>query len=623
MSLFEQASIFVTPNAVKAGKLYTLKPEFDTSGALPVAYSLDVVRATNATRVDSNSLVEIPRTNLALQSQTFDNASWNKANVTVLANVTVTDAPDGTLTAEKLIENATNTQHFINQGINVVAGITYTQSIFVKSAERFRFRLEFPTGQFATNDRIVFDLSNGTFSGVAGSPTMTQLSDGWWRITISSTCTTSGVSNFVPMIMPNSGTSTIYLGDGTSGIFIWGAQYQTGNVATEYIPTTTSIRTRFADITQDGASASNIPRLDYTNGSCPSILVEPQRTNLLLRSEEFNNAFWLKEGGSINANVTTSPDGTSNADKLIETAVSILHGFRNDTGILISGTHTFSIYLKRDERRYVNLSYNTVGQNYTTGLVVDLDNGNITQVFGSGFASTPTSLSVSNGWYRVSFTATFSGTSFVYVNGAISGTPLTSSGRASYTGVVGEGYFIWGAQLEAGSNATSYIPTVASAVTRNADVISKTGISDLINSVEGCFYVEASSFINGGNFRQFSLSNGTDNSRLTMGWSSVTSRLLARLDIGGTNIVNSDIFSFNQTSNNKVLFKWGSGNFKVFINGVERLNLTSLTMPTANLFTKLGFDRGSSAGFFEGNVKEVIVFPTQLTDQECINLTTL
>jgi len=178
-------------------------------------------------------------------------------------------------------------------------------------------------------------------------------------------------------------------------------------------------------------------------------------------------------------------------------------------------------------------------------------------------------------------------------------------------------------QHELGSYPTSYIPTTTTAVTRVADSASKTGISSLINSPEGSFYVEAKALFNGGSFRQFSLSNGTDNSRLTMGWSSVESRLLVRLDIGGTNIINTDILSFNQTSNNKVLFKWVSGNFKVFINGVEKLSLTSLTMPTANLFTKLGFDRGSSAGFFEGNVQSVMIFPAALSDTDAIALTTL
>jgi hypothetical protein len=275
--------------------------------------------------------------------------------------------------------------------------------------------------------------------------------------------------------------------------------------------------------------ASNVPRLDYSNGSCPSILVEPQRTNLLLNS----------------ATVATQIINV--------TAVAHTISFYGSGTITLSGVHSATV-----------VGTGTTRKTYTF---------------------TPTAGTL---------TLTVSGTC---TNG----------------------------QLEAGAYPTSYIPTISASVTRNADVISKTGISSLINSEEGCFYVEASSFINGGYFRLFSLSDGSTNNRLSIAWSTTTNTLLAFMNIGGTIRVNNNITPFNQTSNNKVLFKWGSGNFKVFVNGVERLSLTSVTMPTANLFNRLGFDIGSSSGsgFFEGNVKEVIVFPVELTDQECINLTTL
>jgi len=365
--------------------------------------------------------------------------------------------------------------------------------------------------------------------------------------------------------------------------------------------------------------ANNVPRLDYTNSTCPSILVEPQRTNLTQRSEDFSNGYWGKTNSDITSNTAIAPDGNLTADtfsdRVLTTQTYVLRRNQSYT----SGTaYTSSFFAKNLDRRYVYVRFvsNVFGTNkyvffdLQLGTIIRVDSGVTAEIINYG-----------NGWFRCIATSTALLTTSVE-NGILIG--LSDNGvNVAYTNPSVKSIYLWGAQLEAGSNATSYISTAASAVTRNADVISKTGISSLINSVEGCFYVEAKSFVNGGSFRQFSLSNGTDNSRLVIGWSSVASRLLVRLDIGGTNIVNTDILSFNQTSNNKVLFKWGGGNFKVFINGVEKLSLTSLTMPTANLFTKLGFDRGSSAGFFEGNVNEVIVFPTQLTDDECINLTTI
>ena len=273
---------------------------------------------------------------------------------------------------------------------------------------------------------------------------------------------------------------------------------------------------------------ANEVRFDYTNGSCPSILVEPQRTNLVF------------------------PSATATTKTKTVTATAHTLSFYGTGSVVLSGV--------------------------ATGTLV-----------GTGTSN------------RVSLTFTPTAGSLI----------LTVVGSVTN----------W--QLEAGANATSYIPTVASSVTRNADVISKSGISSLINSEEGCFFVEANSLINGGAFRQITLSNGTDNSRLTIAWSSIVNTLLIRMDVAGVNVVSNNITPFNQTSNNKILIKWGGGNLKTFVNGVERLSLTSLTMPTANLFTKLGFDRGVSATFFEGNVKSVLVFPTQLTDQQCIALTTL
>jgi hypothetical protein len=585
MSLFEQASLIVTPNAFKAGKLYSIK------GA-----DLDVVRATTATRVNSAGLIELVPRNLVQYSEQFENATWTKSQLTISANAIT--SPNGYVTADKIIPSVVSAQHILRVAsapINLISGVSIaTYSIYAKQGEYYNFRL----GTSATASiGATFNLSNGTISNnTAISASIQDVGNGWYR------CIVRGLVGSVldALILNNLGVDT-FAGNAVNGLFLWGAQIEETSTATDYYPTTDRL---------------NIPRLDYTNGSCPSILVEPQRTNIFPKSQ--TTSTWVFTNISRTANNGISPDGTQNADLLAATSSGAVT-FNSDSStssVVIGQPFIFSFFIKLNAPFTSNIGLNIItvrlrGTDLWTPrptININIETGEVTNFTG---ASNILSQNYGNGWYRISFgaTATGTGTTSLQTN-----TGLTMDGGS---------FFIWGFQFEQGSNATSYIPTVASAVTRNADVISKTGISDLINSEEGCFYVEASSFINGGNFRQFSLSNGTDNSRLTMGWSSVTSRLLARLDIGGTNIVNSDIFSFNQTSNNKVLFKWGGGNFKVFINGVESLNLTSLTMPTANLFTKLGFDRGSSAGFFEGNVKEVIVFPVQLTDQECINLTTL
>jgi hypothetical protein len=611
MSLFDSASLVVTPNGQKAGKLYSIKPT-DGSG------DLSVVRATSATRVDANGLVEIPRTNLLTYSEQFDNANWLKGNSTITANATT--SPDGTTTADKLIPNnlavLSSISNFARQAITKSASsVQYTYSVFAKQGGLNSIRLFSSSSIVTDNASATFLLvdgsisvsavASGNFSGASAS--VFDYENGWYRCSL--TFTTNSETTLTNRIIPTDSVLTV--SDGILGIFIWGAQLEQGVSATEYIPTVASIRTKFAGITQDGSSASNIPRLDYTNGSCPSILVEPQRTNLVLRSEQFDNASWTKTDSTITANSSTAPDGTFTADSLIENTSTNVH--RAFQTLAVTGTHTYSFYVKANGRQWIAIG---AGNTSSFGALAyfDIENG----VLGTVLVGSANIENAGNGWYRCSVTGIGNGggTSFnLWLANA--------NNSISYLGNGTSGIFVWGAQLEAGANATSYIPTTSASVTRNADVISKTGISSLINSVEGCFYVEAKSFVNGGSFRLFSLSDGTTNNRITIGWSSITNTLLTFMNLGGTIRVNNNITLFNQTLNNKVLFKWGDGNFKVFVNGVEKLSLTSVIMPTANLFNRLGFDIGSNSGNFEGNVNEVIVFPTQLTDDECINLTTI
>jgi len=215
--------------------------------------------------------------------------------------------------------------------------------------------------------------------------------------------------------------------------------------------------------------ASNIPRLDYTNGSCPSILVEPQRTNLLAYSEDFDDADWDKINVTITANATTSPSGVQDADM---TTNSTLVDDRYQQLIFTpsSGFRTISIYAKAGTASIVGLqTYDNVSD---AQAFFDLSNGTITSTSGG---ATATITDVGDGWYRLTHTYN-SPTNVVFF-------------QIQLGSQVGTRYF-WGAQLEAGSYATSYIKTTSASVTRNADVISKTGISSLIGQTEGTMFLD-------------------------------------------------------------------------------------------------------------------------------------
>jgi hypothetical protein len=259
MSLLDNASLLLTPNAYKEGKLYSVIPS-DGSG------DFTFTRATTATRVNSDGLVELVPYNLLQYSEEFDNAAWGKARTTIDANVIT--APDGTLTADKLVEDINTGEHNVRVDYsNNVIG-SYVASIYAKAAERTN--LQFVTTGSVGNSRINFDLLSGIVSaqGFGATGSITNVGDGWYRCIVELNATAqSFVRNQWNLITsPTSARVEYYTGDGTSGLFIWGAQFVEGTSARDYLRTETRL---------------NIPRLDYSLGGCPNILLEPQRTNLV------------------------------------------------------------------------------------------------------------------------------------------------------------------------------------------------------------------------------------------------------------------------------------------------------------------------------------------------------
>jgi hypothetical protein len=189
-------------------------------------------------------LIEEQRTNLLTYSEQFDNAAWTKFQSSITANAAT--APDGTLTADKEIPANGVAGTYIAQGFSATSGTTYTYTVYAKASEFSELRLLGESGAFGSNNTGVYNLSTGVASVAAGSPTvsMTSVGNGWWRCvwTATATATTTGA------VQQRINTT----GDGTSGLFIWGAQLEAGAFATSYIPTTTAATTRSADIASIG-----------------------------------------------------------------------------------------------------------------------------------------------------------------------------------------------------------------------------------------------------------------------------------------------------------------------------------------------------------------------------------
>ena len=252
--------------------------------------------------------------------------------------------------------------------------------------------------------------------------------------------------------------------------------------------------------------ASGAPRI--TN---KGVLIEESRTNLLLQSQTFDNASWAKGSSTISADVIAAPDGTLTADKLQEDSVNTSHQIMQTVSKSASAiAYTYCVYAKASERSWVQLALYD-GVSLGTRVWFNISSGTVgsTQNIGAGFTSVSTSISAYvNGWYKVCVTATSSAATninpYIYV--------ATGDAVLSYAGTTGYGVYIWGAQLEAGSFPTSYIPTTSASVTRPADVFYYSGLSAL-SALTVAAQVSANHTPVGNEF-PVSLDDGTGNNRL-------------------------------------------------------------------------------------------------------------
>lgn len=234
--------------------------------------------------------------------------------------------------------------------------------------------------------------------------------------------------------------------------------------------------------------AANTPRFDFNPITlvCRGLLIEEARSNLFLQSQMFSDAVWNKTRASVSAVAVQSPDGTNNTFKLIEdTSVTISHRIGQIVSYVSGTTYTMSVYAKAAERsaiafRFFNTAFGTSASQF-----FNLSNGTIANTV-SGITATITP--AGNGWYRCSAsrTATANTTQGSIVIDLAIGTTF------EYTGDGVSGAYIYGAQLEAGAFATSYIPTTTTALTRNADVATMTGtnFSDWYNIGAGSWYIQ-------------------------------------------------------------------------------------------------------------------------------------
>ena len=622
MSLLDDVSIVVTPNGYKAGELYAVLP-VPTEGAELVtngdfATDSDWTKGTgwtisggsascDGTQTSNSFLYQSVLSGITRAKTEITISNYTSGNLTVilggggsqeifLANGTYTfngtKGSDNTLyikadasfvgsvdnvsvkeytSADMDVTRATAATRVDENGL-----VNYAEIIGGEEVTDGNFPLpntnwilggsgsNIPT--IGTNDVAINSVDGNSFIQQSGILT----SGKYYKITydVISASATSNVlklaSSFGLGSIPTSvGTQIVYGTAITSTLYI--ERYTNGVNATI---TNVSVK----EVTRD-----NVPRIDYTGGGCPHILAEPQRTNLLPYSEDFTS--WTTTGSAaVTPNTTISPDGTQNADTLNLLAGSYFYK------VLTTGAGTFTLSC------YVKVASGTLDFKM--------------QSFGADGAISSGVFTATTNWQRFEFTTTITANSGFY--------PVQVSG------LVGGDFQIWGAQVEEGSYATSYIPTSGSTVTRNQDIFTRDGIGSLINSTEGVLFLEMAKHNGNTVAPVISLNNGTSSQTVALYFFSTDS---IAFDVISSSPTVSGISSPYNTDNfNKIALKYKSGDIALWVNGVEVLTKTNAISLTG--LNKISFDYGNGTYTFYGKVKQLQVYTTALTDEQLTSLTT-
>ena len=529
-------------------------------------------RGSNATLVDATGKITYAPANLLTYSEDFTNAAWVTSFATVTADSAV--APDGTTTADLLTSSGDGRTR---QGVACAGSTTYIGSVWLRV-----------TSGTASINLYRTDNSTG-FDTTAAAVTTT-----WQRFSIKGTTAAAAtVAN-----LQIGGNSSFSSG---STLLIWGAQlepvtYQT--TPSTYVATTTS--------------AYYGPRFDYDPVTLApkGLLIEEQRVNLLTYSDQFDNAAWSKINCTVTTNATTSPDGTTNAEKLIVTNALSTGNVSQIPTLAASTAYTETVFAKKGEWNWVALeTRGEVGDpllawfNLNTGVVGTVNVG-----------ATATITNFGNGWYRCSLTRT---------TGATTTSPrarvyATNADAVLSTGDGTSGIFIYGAQLEAGSFATSYIPTVASTVTRSADVATMTGtnFSSWYNQSEGTVVTNFDTAI-GSAALGVVFGGGSNVLQTRVEGGRARSGIRAVVDlITGTGP------TVSMPGSSSVASAYKSGDNAIAANGGTAVTSSVTFTATGGALVGLGFDSLTNTNWINGHIRAIAYYNTRLPNVQLVSLTT-
>lgn len=566
-------------------------------------------------------LVEEQRTNLLTYSEDFTNADWFIANLLVVPNSGI--SPNGTMTADKIIPDTSNTYHLI-QDYGVTTSGSATMSIFAKAAGYNRISLRESN---ITGNGALFDLSTGiVVTTNNATATITAVGNGWYRCTATITW---GTSYAWGAFVGNNAASTVFptfAGNNTDGVLIWGAQLESGSFATSYIPSSVSFTSRASSATyfdKDGVlriAGINQPRYGYgydsVNGKWlnQGLILEAATTNQFLSSNLGN---WVLQGGvtrSINSAI--GPDGllsattiTTNSEYLGLYSVSLAY----------SGTtfYTTSIFVKAGSTSTIYGGFSNNFEGASAYYFFNLSSKTITTGSVGGFTNSfAKMIDVGNGWYRLVVTAKTGEPGF---------NSSSSIGAFWRNATAGTAYY-YGVQFETGSVDSSYIPTYGSSVTRAADVSSSSTTTRALesaylinenfypwwNNLEHSFYAEASQFPPSDYGRLLDVSNNS------------TQRFSMYRQGGiGTNGINSQFQITGDSWSTNTFAKFAcaistSGMSSSFNGNLQTISATYIPY-IANRLNIGGQTDGN--GIWNGHIKKISFYDRRITNSQLQALT--
>ena len=360
-----------------------------------------------------------------------------------------------------------------------------------------------------------------------------------------------------------------------------------------------------------GSSRLNYPLIDGVVNGCPSHLLEPQRTNLITYSEDFSNTSWGKISTTINSNQAISPDGTLNADKLVENSSNTSHYLQKTITTTSGIDYTFSFFVKKSERSNIRVSR----AGGSTAVYFNLNNFTVLNS-GSGVGKIEL---FNNNWVKCSFTFPTNSTS---TNLRIELKTFQGTAVEGYQGDGSSGLYLWGIQLEQGSYPTSYIKSNSgTTTTRVAETASGSGDASTFNDSEGVLMAEISALADDGTTKVLSISDGGNATNVVrIGYSTTSNQINTRL------IVNSVATQFNYVGNtlnqNKIALKWKLNDTALWVNGLEvdtDLSFNTFSLNTLNVLN-LSNGNGTSNPFY-GNTKQIQYFDSALNDSDLEKIT--